>query len=124
MSTTLNPHDPLNSVWIDVKTTDLVETARADLHFTKLLQNKEVTFAPALCIDSAGVQFIELDPRKPSEDDKRDLIKRILECGDDLAGHISHTTLFSQYINKKKLLHQRILFAVSQKYHQVRSFSG
>ena len=28
-------------------------------------------YTPGLCIDTAGVQFIELDPRKPTEDDKK-----------------------------------------------------
>ena len=31
----------------------------------------QVTFAPSLCIDSVGVQFIELDPRKPNDSDKK-----------------------------------------------------
>ena len=31
----------------------------------------QVVYSPGLCIDTAGVQFIELDPRKPSEDDKK-----------------------------------------------------
>lgn len=31
----------------------------------------QVVYAPELCVETAGVQFIELDPRKPSEDDKK-----------------------------------------------------
>ncbi|KAL5252247.1 hypothetical protein ACHWQZ_G015137 [Mnemiopsis leidyi] len=118
MPAKLTPQELLNTKWVETSTSDLVDLSRTDYHFNKLLHSKEVVYTPGLCIDTAGVQFIELDPRKPTEDDKKELINKILLSEDELARHISSTTLFSQYISKKQLLHKRILFAVSHKYHQ------
>ena len=42
MSTILNPLDTLNSTWLDVKPTDLIEPTQSDLFFNKLISNKEV----------------------------------------------------------------------------------
>ena len=54
----------------------------------------------------------------------QELIEKILESESALVNHISVTTLFSQTISKKKLLHERILLAVSQKYHKVSGFTS
>ena len=70
MSGTLTPQDPLNNFWVEIQSDELVSSSRSDQLFNKLQQNKEVQLPPALCIDSAGVHFIELDPRKPNEEDK------------------------------------------------------
>ena len=70
MSGTLTPQDLRNNFWVEIQSDELVSSTRSDQLFNKLQQNKEVQLPPALCIDSAGVHFIELDPRKPNEEDK------------------------------------------------------
>ena len=42
MPAKLSPQELLNNKWVEVSTSDLVDSSRTDYHFNKLLHSKEV----------------------------------------------------------------------------------